>query len=239
MSQAAEQCREYIEAKYPGVRISRQSCRNTASGGITQHSAYQSGDYDSNALDIMGGPIGWTWDQNVELIQQIVDDLTPFLSEWSIRKILWKVPNHFGHAHIDFLPMIDMRKWCATRGITPPWKYSDGHTERHRDPEPENGRYEGEHVTTHFTIDGRFAEYEEVSWLLFLLGGGTVDPNRNSSQVESVLGKTDVRLVTANDFDLIATHTGMNSGARDGLDRDGLYRWGKEIAALRETAYNA
>ncbi len=98
---------------------------------------------------------------------------------------------------------------------------------------------QGGQVVTHFTIDGRFAEYEEVSWLLFLLGGGTVDPNRNSSQVGPVLGKTDVRLVTAGDFDLIATHTGMNAAARDGLDDDGLYRWGKEIAALREAAYNA
>ncbi len=143
MSQAAEQCRQYIQAKYPGVRISRQSCRDTTSGKISQHSAYQSGDYDSNALDIMGGPHGWTWDQNVELIQQIVDDLTPHLSEWSIRKILWQVPNHFGHAHIDFHPMIAIHKWCATRDVTPPWKYSDGHTEEHLDPAPENGPFDG------------------------------------------------------------------------------------------------
>jgi hypothetical protein len=112
-------------------------------GGISQHSAYQPGDYDSNALDIMGGPIGWTREQNIELIQKIVDDLTSHLHEWSIRKILWKVRDHYGHAHIDFYPMIDTHRWCATRGVTPAWKYSDRHLERHLDPAPENGPYDG------------------------------------------------------------------------------------------------
>ena len=144
MTQAAEQCRSFVEAEFPGVRISRRSCRDTDAGGISQHSAYQPGDYDSNALDIMGGPHGWTWDQNVALIQEIVDRLTPKLHEWSIRKILWQVPPHYGHAHIDFYPMIDIHRWCSTRNVEPPWKYSDGHTERHLDPEPENGEYHGE-----------------------------------------------------------------------------------------------
>lgn len=147
MTQAAEQCRTYIEMEYDGVRISRRNCRDTASGGISQHSAYQPGDYDSNALDIMGGPYGWTREQNIELIQKIVDDLAPLLHEWSIRKILWKVANHYGHAHIDFYPMIDVHQWCATRNVTPAWKYSDGHLERHRDPEPENGPYNGDEMT--------------------------------------------------------------------------------------------
>ena len=89
MTVAAKQCREYVVDRFPGVRISRLSCRLTASGKVTQHSAY-GGDstYDSNAIDIMGGPMGWTWDDNVKLIQQIVDDLTPHLGDWSIRKIL-------------------------------------------------------------------------------------------------------------------------------------------------------
>lgn len=147
MTIAAEQCRTYLEDKYPGVRISRRKCKDTTSGGISQHSAYQPGDYDSNALDIMGGPLGWSWEENVELIQKIVDDLNENLTDWSIRKILWKVAAHFGHAHIDFLPMIDIHKWCATVGVTPAWEYSDGHLERHSDPEPENGRYDGDDMS--------------------------------------------------------------------------------------------
>ncbi len=143
MTIAVEQCREYIDANWPGVRISRQSCRDTASGFISQHSAYQPGDYDSNALDIMGGPTGWTWEQNVELIQAVVDDIGPYSTAWSVRKILWQVPLHYGHAHIDFYPMIDMARWCSTFDITPAWKYSDGHTERHLNPSPENGAYNG------------------------------------------------------------------------------------------------
>jgi hypothetical protein len=165
MTQAAAQCREYIEDNWPGVRISRQSCRDTASGKISQHSAYQPGDYDSNALDIMGGPLDWSWEDNVELIQAVVDDLTPNLDAWSARKILWKIPLHYGHAHIDFYPMINLARWCSTRGVTPAWKYSDGHLERHDDPAPENGTYNGETTmpTTqwHQMIDALFAADDE------------------------------------------------------------------------------
>jgi len=130
VTQAAAQCREYIEQKFDGARISRRACRNTSKGGISQHSAYQGGHYDSNALDIMGVQ-GGDWDTNVAFIQQVVDDLTPNLHEWSIRKIIWKAPAHYGHAHIDFYPMIDIHTWCNTRNVTPSWKYSDGHTEYH------------------------------------------------------------------------------------------------------------
>ena len=105
MSIAAQQCRTYIEDKYPGVRISRRKCKDTTTGEVSNHSSYDTGEYDSNALDIMGGTIGWTWDQNVALIQQIVDDLNEHLDDWSIRKILWQTAGHYGHAHIDFLPL--------------------------------------------------------------------------------------------------------------------------------------
>jgi hypothetical protein len=97
---------------------------------------------------------------------------------------------------------------------------------------------QGDTMVTHYKIGERYAEYEEVSWLLFLLEGGTVDPNRNSSQIAPVLGKTDVRLVTDNDFDLIGQHTNMTSSTLTRLKADGLYRFGKEVAALREQSYN-
>ena len=139
MSQAAEQCREYIEAKYPGVRISRLACKDTTKGDISQHSAYDG--YDSNALDIMG-VVGGSWDENVAFIQKIVDDLNQHLEEWSIRKILWQVAAHFGHAHIDFYPMITMHKWCGGPE-TPTWRLSNGDTVTTRDPAPENGPYDG------------------------------------------------------------------------------------------------
>ncbi len=159
MTQAAKQCREYLEAEFPGVRISRRACRNTTSGAISQHSAYNSGDYDSNALDIMGIQ-GGHWGSNVALIQKVVDDLTPNLHDWSIRKIIWQAPAHYGHAHIDFYPMINIHKWCATRGVTPPWRYSDGTIVYHDDPEPENGPYNGEDIMPteqwHQMIDALF-----------------------------------------------------------------------------------
>lgn len=143
MTRAAEQCREYIEAKWPGTPIGRFSCRDTASGYISQHSAYNG--YDSNALDIWGpnksgDPIDTAW------VQAIVDDLTPNLEAWSGRKILWQIPLHYEHAHIDFYPMCLEHKWCG-RNIVPEWEYSDNSTVASIDPDPENGEYHGEEGT--------------------------------------------------------------------------------------------
>jgi hypothetical protein len=149
VTQAAQQCREYLEEKYPGVRISRLACKNTNAGGISQHSAYK-GSYDSNALDIMGGSTdGTNWHRadNIVLIQTIVDDLNEHLHEWSIRKILWKVPDHYGHAHIDYYPMCDTRKWCASSIAEAVWVYSDGRHIRSSDPAPENGAYNGDDMS--------------------------------------------------------------------------------------------
>lgn len=144
MTQAAEQCREYIEEKHPGVRISRLACKDTTKGDISQHSAYDG--YDSNALDIMG-VVGGSWDENVAFIQKIVDDLNQHLEEWSIRKILWQVDAHFGHAHIDYYPMITIHKWCGGPE-TPTWRLSNGDTVTTRDPAPENGLYDGSEYMT-------------------------------------------------------------------------------------------
>jgi len=141
MSVAAKQCREYLEATFPGIRISRRSCRDTVGGSISQHSAYEAGEYDSNALDIMGVE-GGNWAENVALIHRVVGDLNQWRDRWSIRLILWQVPDHFGHAHIDFWPtLIYPHKWCG--GPTDPtWKLSNGATVYDRIPEPENGRFD-------------------------------------------------------------------------------------------------
>lgn len=142
MSQAAKQLREYLEDKYDGVRISRKSCRDTAGGSVSQHSAYDYGEYDSNALDIMGGPTGWTFDQNVALINTIVGDVNRERDRWSVRLILWQVPDHYGHAHIDFWPTCLTHKWCG-RDISPLWQLSTGQTLQTKNPTPENGLYDG------------------------------------------------------------------------------------------------
>jgi len=143
MTIAARQLREYIEATWPGTPISRFACRDTASGDISQHSAYKG--YDSNALDVFGpGKTSGPADQ--AHIQAIVDTiLADGISKWSIRKILWLQKDHYNHAHIDFYPMITMHKWCGGPE-TPTWRYSRGHvpaTVTTRDPMPENGLYDG------------------------------------------------------------------------------------------------
>jgi len=149
MTIAAAQLREYLEAKYPGVRISRKACRDTAGGSVSQHSAFDG--YDSNALDIMGGSTSgtaWTRSENIALIELIVADILTHRDEWSIRLVLWKVPDHFGHAHVDFWPTILVHKWCGGPD-DPTWALSNGDTITTRDPEPENGPYEGKATMTY------------------------------------------------------------------------------------------
>ena len=146
MSRAAKQCREWILEEFPGTRISRKSCRDTAGGSVSQHSSYAYGEYDANALDIMGDVSGSTWDENVARIQQVVDSLEPYRNEWSIRIILWQVPDHFGHAHIDFWPTCLEHKWCG-RDVTPRWETATNTTISSRDPDPENGDYNGPEET--------------------------------------------------------------------------------------------
>ncbi len=143
MTKAAEQCREWIEAEYPGTPIGRLSCRDTAKGDISQHSAYKG--YDSNALDIYG-PGKSTSDADQAHIQAIVDTIkADGEAKWSIRKILWLVTGHYNHAHIDFYPMITHHMWCG-KAWTPTWRYESGHsptTVTTRNPMPQNGLYDG------------------------------------------------------------------------------------------------
>ena len=144
MTQAAEQCRVWIISEYPGTPVSRFACRNTASGGISQHSAYGSpGGIDSNAIDVFG-PGHTDGAQDQAWIQAIVDTINNDGKwKWSIRKILWRDGGaHENHAHIDFYPMVREKKWCGA-AWTPSWKHSNGSTVSTRDPQPENGIYDG------------------------------------------------------------------------------------------------
>ena len=143
MSESAKQCRKWIEAEYPGVRVSRKSCRDTAGGSVSQHSSYKSGEgsYDSNALDIFG-PEELGYDAERAFVDEIVKALEAHEDAWSIRLILWNTTAHYGHAHIDFWPTCLEHKWCG-RAIRPQWRYSDGTIQRSVSPDPENGTYQG------------------------------------------------------------------------------------------------
>ena len=143
MSRAMRQLHEWILREFPEARISRKNCRDTTSGAVSQHSSYEYGEYDSNAIDIMGGPVGWTWAENVALIDKIVTEVRKNKDEWSIRLILWQTANHFGHAHVDMWPTCTTHEWCGRRDVDPLWETSTGVTFTSRDPDPENGDYEG------------------------------------------------------------------------------------------------
>ena len=201
MTIAAKQCREYIVRQFPGTPISRYSCRDTAGGDISQHSARGVTEsdptgYDSNALDIYGpskgrGPGDQAW------IQTIVDDLLgdDNGARWSIRKIIWKDGGrHENHAHVDFSPMITVHMWC-NRDIVPYWEYwlgtPGGVTTR--DPEPENGRYGGEP-----TMDV-YPEY-----VFGLVSGWAEDPAKTRTEFNRL--KTEGKLGGSVDYwvDLLA-----------------------------------
>ena len=144
MTKAAEQCREWIEAEYPGTPISRFAGRNTASSGNPQHSASKG--YDANALEVFGTNKSSS-DADQAHIQTIVDTIkADGEDKWSIRKILWQDGGaHENHAHIDFYPMITLKKWCGGPE-TPTWRYESGQSPSHvttSDPRPQNGLYDG------------------------------------------------------------------------------------------------
>ena len=143
MSRAAKQCRKWVEANYPGVRISRKSCRDTAGGGVSQHSAFPSGTgaYDSNAIDIFG-PEELPYDEERAFVQVIVDQLEQHREEWSIRLLLWNVADHYGHAHVDFWPTCLDHMWCG-KTETSRWRKQNGIMYRSGDPDPDNGDYNG------------------------------------------------------------------------------------------------
>jgi hypothetical protein len=238
MSRAAKQLHEWIDEKFPGTRVSRYSCRDTASGAVSQHSAKRADEYDSNALDIMGDVLGSTWAENVARIQEVVDAIEPYREEWSIRLILWQVPDHFGHCHIDFWPTCHEHKWCG-RDIQPLFMWSDGSYEYTQDPDPEYGDYSGdENMATVFKIGTENPQWEPWVWLLYMLEGGVVNPNINSSQVQAVLPwKSSVRLVQEQDFDLLGRIVGLSETALDKMKLDGIYSLGKELSALQERAF--
>ncbi len=96
----------------------------------------------------------------------------------------------------------------------------------------------GEDMFTHFKIGDERAEWEPIVWFLFQIRGGVIDANGHSSQVASEMPwKTNVRLVEAQDFDLIADLLGLNAHERERLNTDGFYRFGKEVAALEQQAW--
>jgi len=96
----------------------------------------------------------------------------------------------------------------------------------------------GGDMFTHFNIGDERPEWEPISWLLYMLEGGTVDPNENSAQVTGSLPyKTNVKLVQSEDFDLIGRLTGMSAGTLARAKSDGLYRFGKELASVQEQAF--
>ncbi len=91
---------------------------------------------------------------------------------------------------------------------------------------------------THFKIGDERPEWEPIVWFLFQIQGGEIDPNVNSSQVTSELPwKTSVRAVQQEDFNLISDLLNLNSDWEAQLNREGLYRWGREIAALQQQAW--
>jgi len=144
MSQASYQLRTSLMEQFPGIRIGRKACRNTAGGSVSQHSSYPYGSYDSNAIDIMGAPLVWglSYRETQEYLDVVYAWINEHRQEWSVRIMLWRVPDHHGHIHCDFWPTCEEPKWCGRR-IVPYWSYSNGDTFTAEDPTPENGEYYG------------------------------------------------------------------------------------------------
>ena len=163
MSIAATQLRHYLEGKYPGIRISRYACRDTAGGSVSQHSAFDGvpddqGIVDSNALDVMGAArdLDLSYTETQEWLDVVYEDVMSHAFDWSIRLALWRVPDHYGHIHWDLWPTCTTRRWCADPAVTPMWESSTGAYTVTIRPDPENGEYHGP------TTEGTDVDY--IAW---------------------------------------------------------------------------
>jgi hypothetical protein len=225
MTQAADQLERVLTDRFPGIRYGRVNCRRIAGSTTWSQHAWPGG----NARDLYAPTDS---PQPMEFLDWVTEWLENNRDALSIRLILWRAPDHYSHAHVDFWPTGQGTPPCA--GGVETWRYSDGTLTFQHDPEPENGDY----MFTHYQIGHEYPEYEEISWFLYLIDGGSIDPNENSSQIQTRLPwKTNVRLVQQEDFDMIAQLIGLSNVRRIRMADEGLYRYGLEIASLRERAY--
>ena len=183
MSQAAKQLRRRLLIEFPGIRIGRKNCRDTAGGSVSQHSSYQYGEYDSNALDVMGPSLalGYTYTETQEWLDTVYAFIDGHRQEWSIRIMLWRVPDHHGHIHIDHYPTCLEHEWCG-RDIVPRWAYSTGETFTAKDPAPENGEYHGpeDDMTYNQLRAAEFDHWTDENIIEAYDAGMFQDPNRTA-----------------------------------------------------------
>ena len=163
MSIAANQLESVLDARFPGIRFGRYNCRRIA--GSEQYSQHSW----SNARDLYAP----TDSENPDaFIDVVVDWLEANAEALSVRLILWQVPNHYSHAHVDLWPQGYAVPPCDGGGL-PSWLYQDGTIYHGPDPGPQNGTYEGELEVDEDTL--RRIVREEI---VEALGGDTIDiPN--------------------------------------------------------------
>lgn len=91
---------------------------------------------------------------------------------------------------------------------------------------------------THYKVGDDRPSWEEVLWFIYIIEGGTVDPNKWAlDQIRTELPwRNDLTTVMVDDLDWIASFTGMSDTTRAKFLEGGLYRWGKELAAVRDRA---
>jgi len=133
MTQAATQVSKYLATRYPGIRFGRKSCRKIAGDDDwSQHAFYDSDDPDSNGLDIYGPAVLPSAAQQA-FVSVVVEELEAYWEELAIAHLLWKVPDHFGHAHLDFFPYGIDRSSCDSK-YEAKWRKSSGVTFWSTDP---------------------------------------------------------------------------------------------------------
>jgi len=179
MSIAARQLAEHLTGTYSGIRISRNSCRPTANGSISQHSAYGGPDpYYSNAIDLFAPATLSRIDQQ-DWLDVVYGDIDGLREEWSVRLMLWRVKDHYGHIHVDFWPtLIAPTLWCGS-AVLPTWVYSHGTQFTSRNPEPENGRYDGDGMTYQQFRTAEFDLWTNENIVQAYDAGMFQDPNRD------------------------------------------------------------
>jgi len=97
-----------------------------------------------------------------------------------------------------------------------------------------------EPVSSHYIIGEPEPGWEPELWRLFELAGGEIDANKNSAQINALFPWHDgvpVNTPMLGDFQLLSSIIGLSDANLQKLVESGIYRFGKELASLRERAY--
>lgn len=134
---AANQTESQLLHAFPGIKMGQWNCRKISDGSAYSQHAWGAG------LDITHGDFGYSTDPEHQLwLDGVAAWLTEHQAALSIRKVLWRVKDHYNHIHVDHWAY-NIKTPPCDGGVTEQ-KASDGTIlQPFLDHGPENGYVDG------------------------------------------------------------------------------------------------